>query len=150
VVLLGLALSAVGTIWRTQAQREREQELLFVGREFRNAIASYYHAGAAGAQRFPQEIADLVEDKRFPEPKHHLRRLYADPMTGQANWNVIRVDMLGITGVSSSSTQEPVKRAGFTTEEKGFEDATCYCDWQFVYQPKMRGRLKQAVPSVGN
>ena len=45
VVIIGIALSAVGTIWRTQAQREREQQLLFIGRDFQRAIASYYLAG---------------------------------------------------------------------------------------------------------
>src|SRR3982074_2070613 len=45
VVVLGIALSAVGTVWRTQAQREREQELLFIGHEFQRAIAAYYRAG---------------------------------------------------------------------------------------------------------
>src|ERR1700730_5398969 len=79
VVVMGLALSAVGTVWRTQAQREREQELLFIGREFRTAIASYY---GSGAHQYPQSIDDLLEDKRWPEPRHHLRRLYVDPMTG--------------------------------------------------------------------
>src|ERR1700680_2086784 len=72
VVILGIGLSAVGTVWRTQAQREREQELLFIGGAYRAAIASYY---AAGAHQFPQNLSDLLEDKRFPEPRHHLRRL---------------------------------------------------------------------------
>src|ERR1700730_10027827 len=82
VVILGVSLSAVGTVWRTQAQREREQELLFIGREFQAAIAAYYRSNAGGLRQFPQDINDLLEDKRWPEPKHHLRRLYADPMTG--------------------------------------------------------------------
>jgi hypothetical protein len=37
VVILGVALSAVGMVWRTQMQREREQELLYIGRDFRAA-----------------------------------------------------------------------------------------------------------------
>src|ERR1700676_1429118 len=75
IVILGVALSAVGVVWRTQAQREREQELLFIGHDFERAIASYYRA----SRQFPQEIDDLLEDKRGTEPAHHLRRFYNDP-----------------------------------------------------------------------
>src|ERR1700681_4164098 len=66
VVILGITLSAVGTVWRTQAQREREQELLFIGHEFQRAIAAYNRAGVGGRSQFPQDITDLLEDKRGP------------------------------------------------------------------------------------
>jgi type II secretory pathway pseudopilin PulG len=145
VVVLGLALSAVGTVWRTQAQREREQELLFIGREFQTAIASYYRTG----QQYPQDIADLLEDKRGSEPLHHLRRLYVDPMTGVQDWTIIRTDMIGIIGIASSSKAEPIKKAGFAPDEDSFKDATCYCDWQFVFTPRFaRRRAGTAQPAA--
>jgi type II secretory pathway pseudopilin PulG len=142
VVVLGLGLAAVGTVWRTQAQREREQELLAIGREFRDALASYY---GAGAHQYPQAIEDLLDDKRFTEPKHHLRKLYADPMTGSADWTIIRADMQGISGIASSSKGEPIKKAGFEADEVNFKDATCYCDWQFIYVPRIRLRHAPTV-----
>jgi len=146
VVILGISLSAVGTVWRTQAQREREQELLFIGREFRTAIAAYYRAGG---HQFPQEISDLLEDKRWPEPRHFLRRLYVDPMTGSQDWTVLRTDMLGITGIASSSNAEPLKKKGFPSDEAAFEDATCYCDWKFEYVARnWRRRANAAQPSA--
>ena len=146
VVILGISLSAVGTVWRTQAQREREQELLFIGREFRTAIAAYYRAGG---HQFPQDISDLLEDKRWPEPRHFLRRLYVDPMTGSQDWTVLRTDMLGITGIASSSNAEPLKKKGFPLDEAAFEDATCYCDWKFVFVPRnLRRRANTAQPSA--
>jgi type II secretory pathway pseudopilin PulG len=145
VVILGISLSAVGTVWRTQAQREREQELLFIGREFRTAIAAYYRSG----HQFPQDISDLLEDKRWPEPRHFLRRLYADPMTGAQDWTVLRTGMLGITGIASSSNDEPLKKKGFPLDEAAFEDATCYCDWKFEYVPRnWRRRVTTAQPSA--
>jgi type II secretory pathway pseudopilin PulG len=149
VVVLGIAMSAVGTVWRTQAQREREQELLSIGREFQAAIAAYYRAGGGGLNRFPQELNDLLEDKRGPEPKHYLRRLYADPMTGAQDWTILRTDMLGITGIASSSQAAPIKKAGFRAHEKAFEDATCYCDWKFVYVPRnVRRRATALTPAA--
>jgi type II secretory pathway pseudopilin PulG len=150
VVILGLALSAVGTVWRTQAQREREQELLFIGHEFRAAIASYYRANAVGGFQYPQEIADLLEDKRGPEPLHHLRRLYADPMTGAADWTVIRTDMLGITGIASSSQEAPRKKAGFEMGEATFSDAARYSDWQFVYIPRTILHRANHIPAAAD
>jgi type II secretory pathway pseudopilin PulG len=149
VVILGLALSAVGAVWRTQAQREREQELLFIGREFRAAIASYYGAGANGGHQYPQDVADLLEDKRWPEPHHHLRRLSVDPMTGLDDWTIIRTDTLGITGIASSSKGVPIKKAGFAAEESVFSDAKGYYDWEFIYIPRnIRRRTNSAPPAA--
>ena len=147
VVILGIGLSAVGTVWRTQAQREREQELLFIGGEFRSAIAHYY---AAGAHQYPQDINDLLEDKRWPEPRHYLRRLYVDPMTGAQDWTIIRADMLGIIGIASSSNAEPLKKKGFGADEKAFADVTCYCDWKFIHVERihLRHRATSVPPSA--
>jgi type II secretory pathway pseudopilin PulG len=152
IVILGVALSAVGTVWRTQAQREREQELLFIGREFRAAIAAYSNANG---RQFPQDINDLLEDKRGPEPRHYLRRLYADPMTGAADWTILQADSLGIAGftgivgVASSSKAVPLKKAGFSVGEEAFADAACYCDWKFVYVPRIARRRHNPVqPAV--
>ena len=149
IVIMGVGLAAVGTVWRTQAQREREQELLFIGHDFERAIASYYKAGG---HQYPQEIADLLDDKRGPLPLHHLRRYYNDPMTGAQDWNIIRVDMQGITGIASSSKEAPIKKAGFNKdEEDAFKDATSYGDWQFVYQPRIRfRRAGGAVPRAAD
>jgi type II secretory pathway pseudopilin PulG len=137
VAVVGLMMSQAGILWRTQAQREREEELLFIGHEFKAAIASYY---GSGGHQYPQELADLLEDKRFSEPRHHLRRLYRDPMTGAADWTLVRTDLQGITGIASSSQAEPLKKAGFAEDEIKFADATCYCDWQFVYTPRFARR----------
>jgi type II secretory pathway pseudopilin PulG len=165
VVILGVALSAVGTVWRTQAQREREQELLFIGREFQAAIAAYYRANAGGGRQYPQDIGDLLEDKRWPEPHHYLRRLYADPMTGAADWTILRTvtpviagppgmtgiaSTAGMTGIASSSMAAPLKKAGFAADEEAFEKATCYCDWKFVYVPRNGHHRLSSVPRTAD
>jgi type II secretory pathway pseudopilin PulG len=150
VVVLGIALSAVGMVWRTHAQREREQELLFIGRQFESAIASYYRSSAGGIRQYPQDINDLLEDKRFPEPKHHLRRLYVDPMTGDQDWTILRIEGLGITGIASSSQSVPLKKAGFPADEEAFKDAKCYCDWKFEYLPRNVRRRINSVPAAAD
>src|SRR4249919_429740 len=72
VVAFGLGLASVALVWRTAVQREREAELLFVGKQYRQAIASYY---ASGQREFPARLEDLLLDPRFPDVKRHLRRL---------------------------------------------------------------------------
>jgi type II secretory pathway pseudopilin PulG len=144
VAILGIGLAEVGVIWRTQAQREREAELLAIGHEFQRAIASYY---ASGGHQYPPDIDSLLEDKRFPEPKHHLRKRYIDPMTGAADWTLISDPMQGISGIASSSKAEPIKKAGFgADEDEKFKDAATYSDWQFIYVPRFRFRHRPATP----
>ncbi len=140
VVVLGIALSAVGMVWHTQAQIEREKELMFIGHQFKAAIGAYYNSNVAGGRQYPQQLSDLLVDNRAPEPRHYLRRLYADPMTGAQDWAVVRTKGLGIMGVASSSNGIPLKHVGFSTEEIGFTDAICYCQWQFVYLPRINRR----------
>ena len=138
VALLGIALSAVGTAWSVAAQRERETQLLFVGDEFRNAIASYYASGPA-AHQLPHELEDLVQDQRQALVRRHLRRIYLDPMTGRADWELIRDPDGGIYGVRSASQRKPIKRANFTDDDAQFAGAECYCEWRFEFTPSQRG-----------
>jgi type II secretory pathway pseudopilin PulG len=130
VVVMGLMLTMVARVWSTTEQRERETQLLFVGHAYRAAIASYYAYG----HKFPSSLNELLQDDRFPLPKRHLRRLYPDPMTGQADWSlVLTPDGQAIMGVVSSSKVTPIKRAGFPLEDEAFKGADCYCGWQFAY-----------------
>jgi hypothetical protein len=99
--------------------------------------------------QFPQDISDLLEDKRGPERRHYLRKLYVDPMTGAQDWTILRTEMLGITGIASSSQAAPLKKSGFSQNEAAFEDATCYCDWKFVYVPRnVRRRAVSVSPAA--
>lgn len=147
VVLLGSALALAGELWSTQAQREREEELLFAGRQIRQAIASYYDGVPAGQQRrFPARLQDLLEDKRWPVPRRHLRRIYIDPMTGAADWVLLSAPSGGLLGVRSRATLRPLKRTGFESDEEFFEDARSVADWVFspaaesAREPKAAGR----------
>src|SRR5262249_9242669 len=86
VAVIGIGLAAAGEVWSQARQREREQELLFAGNQFRQAIALYERRTPGGARRYPEKLADLLLDKRYPVVQRYLRRIYADPMTGKAEW----------------------------------------------------------------
>ena len=89
VALSGLALASAAQVWSTASRRDKEVELLRMGMEFRDAIRSYV-ISSPGAQQFPTRLEDLLLDPRFPSVKRHLRRIYADPLTGVPDWGLIR------------------------------------------------------------
>jgi type II secretory pathway pseudopilin PulG len=135
VAVMGAGLAAFGQIYSHAAQRDNEAELLFVGEQFRDAIESY-HRKSPGASAYPKKLEDLVEDRRFPMPVRHLRRIYADPMTGSADWGLVEAPGgAGIMGVHSQSEEKPIKSANFSTKQQEFETAESYKAWRFVYSP---------------
>jgi len=89
VALTAAGLAALGQAWSTGAQREKERELEFRGNEIARAIAAYVRATPNLSQQFPKSLDDLVVDARGLTPRHHLRRLYADPFTGAADWELV-------------------------------------------------------------
>ncbi|MEY3122345.1 MAG: hypothetical protein RI993_1170 [Pseudomonadota bacterium] len=134
-MLAGVMLGAVGEVWQTTSQREKERELLFIGDQFRLAITSYHDAAQAGTttSRYPEKLEQLLEDKRGPKSLRHLRKIFYDPMTNSFEWGLIEQENGGITGVYSLATAQPIKRAGFPQEYSKFEKAKDYQDWQFVH-----------------
>jgi type II secretory pathway pseudopilin PulG len=139
LVALGVAMATLGTVWRTAAQREKEKELLFVGEEYRHAIAGFWRAAPQGQQRMPKTLDELLRDPRFPNTVRYLRRLYRDPMTGGEEWGVVKDDAGGIAGVYSLLDHVPMKQAGFTKEETDFEQVDSYQKWVFQFRPSQTG-----------
>ena len=148
LTLLGIGLLNAVDVWTLSRQREREKELLFVGEQYRQAIRRYYSAAPGAAQRgYPTSLERLLEDDRYPIPVRHLRRAYPDPITGTADWGLLKVGD-GILGVYSLSEAAPLKQAGFTRGNEAFKDATSYKDWVFAYLPR-RGVIVPATPASG-
>lgn len=137
VALAGLGL-AVGTdVYLTQLRREKERELLFVGSQFRTAIARYRETRLAGGrQEYPAALEDLLQDRRFPDMRRYLRRVQVDPMTGRAEWGVVRVAGR-IVGVHSLSEAVPIKVDGFDAGDRGFRGKQKYNEWVFTYPPDL-------------
>ena len=132
IALIGMGLAAAGTLWRTDAQRAREADLLFVGEQYRQAIRSYYELDPA-QPRLPKSIDELLEDNRRPNIVRHLRRAYRDPLT-RGEFEIIRApDTQGILGVTSRSTVKPFKSTGFLPEQQRFSKADSYSEWRFEF-----------------
>jgi type II secretory pathway pseudopilin PulG len=132
VGVMGAGLAAYGQIASHAAQREKEAELIFRGRQYRQAIESYYRKD----QTYPRSLGELLADNRYPSAVRHLRRLYADPITGKAQWGLMQTpDGNGIMGVYSTSEDPPVKSGGFALADGHFAGAKSYKDWQFFHSP---------------
>lgn len=132
VGVMGAGLAAYGQMYSHEAQREKEAELLFRGNQYRLAIESYYRKD----QTYPTSLAALLADHRYPTPVRHLRKLYADPITGRADWALMKTpDGNAIIGVHSASEEAPIKSGNFALANQHFADAKAYKDWEFFHSP---------------
>jgi hypothetical protein len=136
-MLFAVALASAGFVAGLQVdaaatRASKERELLAIGRQFRAALQSYHAASpVSGLQSHPLALADLLEDRRSGALKRHLRKVFVDPMTGRAEWGLVRVGG-HIVGVYSLSTARPIKRDGFDSEFQAFVDAPGYDRWVFL------------------
>ena len=131
VAIMGVGLALVGEVWHTSVVREKEAELLYAGNQYRSAIARYY---LAGPPQYPRSLSDLLQDPRKPGTERYLRKLYPDPVT-EKEWGIVKAPDGGIMGVHSLSKSKPLKAARFRIRDQGFDGATSYSDWKFIYTP---------------
>ena len=110
LAVMAAGMAAMGTQWAVAAQRERETELRFRGAEFSRALAGWRDATPAGQPAAPLLLQDLLVDERSSPPRHHLRRLYTDPFTAQADWELMRGADGRIVAVASRARQPALRR----------------------------------------
>lgn len=132
VALMSIALAAAGEVWHTASKREKEQELLFIGDQYRRALAQFDAHTPGKARRAPLSLEELLQDPRYPATRRYVRKIYLDPMTGKAEWGLITGPAGEIYGVHSLSEEEPLKKANFRLADKAFEGKTKYSDWIFT------------------
>jgi type II secretory pathway pseudopilin PulG len=95
VFVLTIGLMVAVPVWQTQIQREKEEELIFRGKQYVESIR-IFQKNNPGA--LPKSLEDLIEEKC-------IRKLYKDPMTESGEWNII----LLYPGVSSKQGSSPQK-----------------------------------------
>lgn len=136
VALVNAALAAAAEVWHTAQKREKEQELLFVGAQFRSALEQFYANTPGQGQRYPLSLDELLLDPRHPGIRRYLRQIYLDPMTGNAEWGLVTGPTGEIFGVYSRSEARPLKQGNFRLRDKGFEGKAKYSEW--VFMPTLR------------
>jgi type II secretory pathway pseudopilin PulG len=146
VGVIGMAAAATLQLGSVLQRRAAEEELLAIGMEFRNALISYANATPVGQTRAPRSLQDLLKDPRYPNPRRHLRKLYADPITGNEEWGTIdAVDGTGIIGIHSLSDAKPIQVDNFAAVFQHFAGKASYLDWIFMIDPYP----KQSTNAVG-
>jgi type II secretory pathway pseudopilin PulG len=135
VAVAGVALAALGAGWHVALQRDKEAELLFVGGQMRAALSAYYQDSPPQARRHPGSLEELLRDERGAALRRYLRKIYVDPMTGKAEWGLVRGAAGEIYGVYSLSDGKPVKRDNFARADRSFAAAHKYSDWVFMFSP---------------
>lgn len=132
LAIIGVGLGATSEVWTFTRQREKEQELLFIGNQFRQAITRFYLQSPPAARRFPLTLDELLEDARTPDkPQRFLRQLYTDPMTNSTQWGEVRLPSGQLVGVYSQSEDTPVKVYGFAMRDKNLLEKERYSEWVF-------------------
>jgi type II secretory pathway pseudopilin PulG len=125
VALSGVVLAALSQQWRFERQREKEAEMVARAEEIRAAIEAYRQQAPAGqAGAWPRQLSDLVEDRRWPVARRHLRRVWVDPLTGKPEWGLIQgpANAAGIQGVYSLARSQPIR------DPAGIQN---YAQWRF-------------------
>jgi len=106
IFVMSLGLMVAVPVWKTQIQREKEEELIFRGKQYVEAIR-LFQIKKPGA--FPRDFEELIEEKC-------LRKPYKDPMTKNGEWNVV----LLYQGPSTRRTR-PTRRSTRSTPQRGQE-----------------------------
>jgi type II secretory pathway pseudopilin PulG len=132
LVAVGIVAEAAHLSTARALRADREAELLFRGKAYQSAIASFHRANGW----FPRTLEDLVKDPRS-QTRRHIRALYRDPMSKdeKGEWRLIRASDGGIAGVASANAEEPLKQANFAPEFERFTGAKAYSEWIFEYVP---------------
>jgi type II secretory pathway pseudopilin PulG len=131
LAIIGLASVAVSTVASLAKRRMAEQQLLYVGAQYRQAILAYAAATPPGAAVYPRALADLLKDPRFATTRRYLRELYADPISGADDWVLVTGADGGIVGLHSRSTKTPLKVDGFHPPFQAFAHRGSYTEWVF-------------------
>lgn len=135
ILLSGLIMSEATQRWHMQMLREREHELIKVGLAYRDAIGRYYNQTPGVVKTFPPSLEALLEDKRFPTARKHLRKAYVDPITQREGWGIVEAPSGGIMGIYSLSDKAPFKSRGYRGELEHLNNKRYYGEWYFVYLP---------------
>lgn len=146
VTLMGISLMAVGELYATVARREKERELLFVGEQYARALRLYTRDNGGV---YPRELRALLGGDSDLQPRRWLRRLYRDPITGKAEWGLVKSPEGAIVGVYSLSEEQPLKTANFPDRLKEFADKTKYSEWKFIAGTPVPSAGQPAAPPTG-
>lgn len=132
IFLMGIGLGKSIEIYSKIEQRKKEQELIYIGLLYRDAIRQYYISGQ-NEHKYPTEMRQLLKDPRYIVIRRYLRTLYNDPITNRP-FILIYAAEGGICGVKSSSKKQPIRSNFNQIELTSFNFVKSYEQWEFRYE----------------
>jgi type II secretory pathway pseudopilin PulG len=94
VLVISLGLLIAMPVWQTELQREKEEELIFRGQQYAEAVRLYTKKNPG---RFPTTLKELLDKKC-------IRRLYRDPFSRDGKWNVVLASTAPMAGTGASES----------------------------------------------
>ena len=154
VVILSISMALIAEKWTNVVKREKENELLFRGRQYAQAIRKFYLVH----KRYPFKLKELVET--YPRC---IRKLYKEPFSKDGKWKLIYLSDLASgkiykdknrnsSGSGKRPNPSPINRITPQSEEKilvsgqivgvyspckdrpykDFMKGDTYSDWKFI------------------
>jgi len=133
LAIMGLVAAAGIKMGAVMQRAAAEEELLEIGAQFSEALRSYAAATPRDQVPYPPSLQELLKDPRFPHPRRHLRKIFLDPVSGNAQWGITYLDgERGVIAVYSLSDRRPLKIANFDVRFQNFGQKEKLSDWKFV------------------
>jgi type II secretory pathway pseudopilin PulG len=107
VTVLGVMLAMALPFWSTYIQREKEEELIFRGLQYAEAIRLFERRFG----RDPVRLEELIEVK-----PRCIRQLWKDPITDSKNWGLVFAGAAGRRGGPRGQAPEPTGPTGIGPE----------------------------------
>lgn len=101
ITVMNIMVAAVLPLWSAAVKRDREEELIFRGLQYAEAIRVYQVRKGA----LPTQLKDLLEMK-----PRSIRQLWTNPMSEDGNWGVILQTGIG-GGGGQDATQRPPQQS---------------------------------------
>ena len=100
--VLLVSLSAAAINWQKAMQREREEELVFRGKQFMRAIELWQ-------RKFPGTYPTTIDALLSTNNTRFLRKKWKDPITNSDDWRLIKVNPDGsVSGLTVTPTNSPL------------------------------------------
>ena len=90
--LLAIGLLVAVPVLQTEIQREKEEELIFRGKQYAEAVRIFVQKNPG---RYPSSLKELLDKKC-------IRRLFRDPFGPEGQWNVVLTTGKAPTGKESA------------------------------------------------
>jgi type II secretory pathway pseudopilin PulG len=126
VFVMSIGLMIAVPVWQTQIQREKEEELIFRGKQYVEAIRLFQRK-KPGA--FPKNFEELIEEKC-------LRKIFDDPMMPDGKWNLILLSQGPASQRSRRQARRPSRGSAREQQATGRGGETAFSAQRVMIAPQ--------------